>query len=94
LIPYKNSEQSSGVLGYAAQFNIPVVGPSSGLLGKLIKKNKLGYTINDITSASLAYFISNSKNNENIIINNYLDNRTVSTFIETIFMGVNSSYEI
>lgn len=94
LIPYKNFEQSSGVLGYAAQFNIPVVGPSSGLLGKLIKKNKLGFTINDITSSSLANFINNSKNNKNFIPNNYLDNRTVSTFIGTIFMGVNSRYEI
>lgn len=48
LIPYRISSQSSGLLGYAAQYNLPVIGPSDGLLGLLIKSYKLGY-IHDLT---------------------------------------------
>lgn len=46
LIPYKNSEASSGILGHAAASNIPVIGPNTGLLGELIREYNLGLTIN------------------------------------------------
>lgn len=42
LIPYKRTSQSSGIIGYAAQFGVPVLAPSTGLLGDLVKKYKLG----------------------------------------------------
>ena len=42
LIPYENVNQSSGVLGYAAQYDKPVIGPDAGLLGDLIRNNNLG----------------------------------------------------
>lgn len=57
LIPYKNTLQSSGLIGYAAQFGIPVIGPAENLLGKLIKKHHLGYTIKNLDSAKLSHFI-------------------------------------
>lgn len=44
LIPYLETSQSSGVLGYASQFNIPVIGPSNNLLGRLIRNYGLGYS--------------------------------------------------
>jgi glycosyltransferase involved in cell wall biosynthesis len=53
LIPYKNPEYSSGVLGYSAQFGIPVIAPSNGLLGKLVRKNNLGILLKDGTSENL-----------------------------------------
>lgn len=46
---YDSTEQSSGSIGYASAFNTPVIGPSEGLLGVLIRDYKLGITINEIT---------------------------------------------
>ena len=50
LIPYKNSESSSGILGHAVRSGKPVIGPDRGLLGELIKANKLGYVIEHPTN--------------------------------------------
>lgn len=49
LCPYKESDLSSGMLGYAAFYKKPVVAPKSGLIGKLVKKYALGLTISQIT---------------------------------------------
>lgn len=53
LVPYKNTCQSSGAIGYAAQFGKPVIGPARGLLGNLISRYRLGYQINEVTAAAL-----------------------------------------
>jgi hypothetical protein len=92
LIPYKNPEQSSGVLGYAAQFNKPVVGPRFGLLGKLIKRNNLGYLVDDISYNGLAIFFNNIDNIGQYSFNSYLESRTVSNFIKVIYNRADSNY--
>ncbi|MBQ0126565.1 MAG: glycosyltransferase [Bacteroidales bacterium] len=61
LIPYKNTNQSSGVIGYASFFSKPVIGPSQGLLGRLIKSYNLGYAIDDLSSTGLARTMSTVK---------------------------------
>lgn len=43
-MPYHLTSLSSGVFGYAAVFNKPVIGPDNGLIGKLIQKYELGIT--------------------------------------------------
>ena len=53
LIPYFNSGQSSGVIGYASYFNKPVIGPSGGLIGNLIKEYNMGQRLNTISAESL-----------------------------------------
>lgn len=53
MMPYKDNNLSSGVLGYAAEFSKPVIGPRKGLIGKLIKRYGLGITINDINAESI-----------------------------------------
>lgn len=58
MIPYKNIESSSGVLGYAALYKKIVVGPEKGLLGSLIKEYGMGFTINIITAKSIADVIN------------------------------------
>lgn len=61
LIPYENVTQSSGVLGYAAQYDKPVIGPDAGLLGDLIRNYRLGklikypITVDDLLQAVLSY---------------------------------------
>lgn len=49
LLPYRYCSSSSGLLGFAAQYNVPVIGPDKGLLGALIRAYKLGcvYNVND-----------------------------------------------
>lgn len=51
LMPYHLTNLSSGVLGYAALFHKPVIGPDNGLIGKLINKYHLGIA----TSIPLTY---------------------------------------
>ncbi|MDE5758524.1 MAG: glycosyltransferase, partial [Allobaculum sp.] len=52
LMPYILTDLSSGVLGYAATYGKPVIGPDSGLIGELITDNGLGLAI-DISPESL-----------------------------------------
>ena len=46
LMPYLETAQSSGVIGYAAQFGKPVIAPDEGLVGKLVQNYQLGITCN------------------------------------------------
>ena len=53
LVPYLEAYNSSGCIGYAAQFSKPVIGPSYGLLGKLISDYGLGIQIPSINTENL-----------------------------------------
>ena len=79
LAPYSGTIQSSGVLGHAAYWGKPVIGPSQGLVGKLIKRHNLGVTLPEITPNALADVMSGlekyelkSHYNDEIKINNFL----------------------
>ncbi|QBN19799.1 glycosyltransferase family protein [Flavobacterium nackdongense] len=85
LIPYKNPEQSSGVIGYAAQFKIPVIAPKNGLLGKLVRRNRLGFTFDDIDSSGLHYFFNNIENFKMKVDSRYLVDKTIPAFNNLIF---------
>lgn len=52
-IPYKSTAQSSGVIGYAAQYRKPLIAPSSGLVGKIVNTYKLGVVIDEVTPAAI-----------------------------------------
>lgn len=54
LLPYCNTTQSSGLIGYASFFEKPVIGPSQGLLGELIHRYNLGMTLDVINGKTLA----------------------------------------
>jgi glycosyltransferase involved in cell wall biosynthesis len=47
--PNKLSAISSGVLGYAAYFGKPVIGPNTGIMGRLIRKYRLGIPLISIS---------------------------------------------
>jgi len=53
LIPYRRTSQSSGIIGYASQFGKPVIAPSNGLLGRLVKQYGLGILIDEVTTDQL-----------------------------------------
>lgn len=86
LIPYLTTSQSSGVIGYASQFNKPVVVPRKGLIGKLVKKYKLGILLTDSSPAAIRSFICNINQYESMKIdNNYIKDRTIVRFNDIIF---------
>lgn len=58
VIPYKSTAQSSGVIGYAAQYKRPLIAPSSGLIGRIIKKYRLGVLIDEITPESIYFALT------------------------------------
>lgn len=87
LVPYKNVAQSSGVIGYAAQFGKPVIGPNDGLLGKLINSYEMGITLSKVDAATLASTFENIiSGNLKIEINSkrYLEVATPENFAEII----------
>ncbi len=57
LMPYTRSDYSSGILALAAKCRRPVIGPGTGLLGRLIRQNGLGITCS-VTADSVAEAIS------------------------------------
>lgn len=79
LVPYLMAFNSSGCIGYAAQFNKPVIGPAYGLLGKLIKKNSLGICLEKISPETLTAAYEKM---EDIFCNGdlYLSKNTVELF--------------
>jgi glycosyltransferase involved in cell wall biosynthesis len=86
LIPYKNPEASSGVLGHAMKANKPVIGPSKGLIGEIIVDYKTGVVIDEISSREIALAISNYKN---ISINPklvrpFIESHSVTNFVKTL----------
>lgn len=54
LIPYQQTDLSSGLIGYANQFGKPVIGPKGGLIGSLIEKYHLGITIEASSALELS----------------------------------------
>lgn len=79
MVPYKNTSQSSGVIGYAAQYGKPIIGPSAGLLGYLISHYNLGYQIDSVCAERIYNAIHNF---ERINIPcDYVDNNKLSDFL-------------
>lgn len=81
LMPYHMTNLSSGVLGYAALFNKPVIGPSDGLIGMLIKGNNLGITLESINTQSITNAF---KENITIGSNNYINKNSINEFCRII----------
>lgn len=83
IIPYRNYSYSSGVIGYSAQFHKTVIGPSQGILGKLIRRNKLGLTFCSLDAESLAQILLLEESYKERK-NNYAEKESVKAFSESI----------
>lgn len=79
LCPYVSDNLSSGIFGYAAYYNKKLIGPSSGLMGKLIRKYKLGMTLPTINKETLYDSISHSDRSR-IIVSKYISEHTIKSF--------------
>lgn len=80
LVPYKNTSQSSGAIGYAAQYGKPVIGPSKGLLGYLIKHYRLGYQIDKVCADDIYTAISKFKRVS--VPNDYVKDNQLDDFLK------------
>ena len=92
IIPYHQASQSSGIISYAAQFHVPVIGPSNGLLGDIIRRYNLGILLPEITPKSIAHCLS-SKDLDGFKIDTnsmdkYLDENSITQFIDTIYSNI------
>ena len=87
VVPYKNTSYSSGVIGDAALYQKTVVGPGAGLLKKLIRRKRLGVTMNDNNPLALAAIL-NSTDAYLPRPNNYPQKETVEEFTKTIMANL------
>ena len=83
VVPYTNYSYSSGVIGYSAQFFKSVIGPSQGILGKLIRRNHLGLTFDDMSADALAKVLTSGECFE-CRPNEYAEKENVKAFTNTI----------
>ncbi len=68
IAPYRNTSQSSGVVNYAASFQKIIIGPSKGLIGKLIKK-QYGIIVPSISPISLKTAYAKAIAKERTLVN-------------------------
>lgn len=87
LIPYQNTDQSSGVIAYAAASGTPVVAPTGGLLEKIIKRNHLGLFFRNASPAAIREFLGkNAEQCASVRVSaDYLREASVTSFSEAIF---------
>ncbi|MGO4770120.1 glycosyltransferase [Flavobacterium sp. W22_SRS_FK3] len=82
LMPYKNVEASSGIMGHAAIVNKCVLAPESGLIGEIIKKYKLGVLIERPTPLYIAKGIEEigDYTNDELLSSKFISQHTVEVF--------------
>lgn len=86
VLPYKNTDQSSGVIAYAAAARTPVVAPGTGLLGKLIRRYRLGVALKKNTPEEIAEVLRERRyKNISLRSNDYLRSNSLSTFQTAVF---------
>lgn len=89
LMPYLDTYRSSGIIGYASQFSKPVVAPSSGLIGKLVKKYRLGLLLKCVDEINLREsYASISNHLVDMPNDDYCKSHTVCDFTDAIVTAI------
>ena len=93
LLPYLLDSASSGIIGYASQFNTPVIATSTGLIGELVKEYNLGHLLPTVNASSLIYaYYQLDKGLLNKPDNTYCSTHTVDKFNEAIVDIIDCNY--
>lgn len=87
LIPYLLTYNSSGCIGYAAQFRKPVIATDSGLLGKLVRRYHLGIALKATTPTGLRQAFSEVDNWQSDG-DSYLYDNNPDSFSKTIYSNI------
>ena len=83
--PYLLTNQTSGIVGYSAEFNKPVIVNNTGLLKKVVRKFRLGYILSRSSSEDIIKILT-SMPTVRIDGTKYLRNNTIEEFNNT-FIG-------
>ncbi len=86
LMPYFNTSQSSGLLGYAIQFAKPVIVPKRGMLAKIIKESHNGIYLNSISPKEIYNSVQQVKHFkvDKDLCNLYITAHSVDEFVRVI----------
>lgn len=88
LAPYQRTEGSSGVIGHAARFKRPVIGPRSGLIGELIQSYGLGNTVDtnsmEALTDALTAAVQNGVTFDIKKANRYVEERSSEAFARAL----------
>jgi glycosyltransferase involved in cell wall biosynthesis len=88
LMPYKNAEASSGILGHAAAANKLVIATGKGLLKELITDYQLGYLVDEVIPTSIAsqidFHLMSTKSNQ--INDTFVLTHSTKVFSEKILL--------
>lgn len=87
LMPYKNPEASSGILGHAAMAGKWVIVPNAGLIGEIVKSYQLGVLIEKPFPACIAKGIeelSNYNERDKSLSAKFVSNHTVENFSSSL----------
>lgn len=85
LVPYKNTESSSGIIGHAIAAGTIIIGPNRGLIGELINSYIHSITLDEINPESIALGINKALSESKIyhkdsIWQDYIDSHTSESF--------------
>lgn len=89
LMPYHDTCKSSGLIGYASQFGVPVVAYKGGLLGELISNYELGLLIDKQEGLQDA-FLQVSQGQVKIPPKHYCEDNNVESFAFVIRKALNN----
>lgn len=84
LAPYHETDLSSGMFGYASQFRKPLIAPSQGLVGKIMRQYNLGVCIDSINENTLYEAYSNISSLNYSVSQDYIEENNVERFQEII----------
>ncbi len=96
LAPYQKHVGMSGILLLAAAAKKPVLASNYGLMGQLVRQNKLGIAVDSTSHKAIAnsmtYFIDNQKNTGDIfdlkLMNDFVEQNSVDNFSHTLFKNI------
>ncbi|GGW83507.1 hypothetical protein GCM10008086_09750 [Salegentibacter mishustinae] len=85
---HQQLEGSSGIVGKAAAFNKPIIGPENGLIGQLVKEYNLGLQTNTAIPANISKaittFHSRNFDSSKALFAKYVENHSTETFTKTL----------
>lgn len=89
LLPYKNAEFSSGILGHAAAAKKPVIATNAGLIKELVSDYNLGLLLERPNAYFLAEKIEELLNSNHSFeeVNSFVKEHTPKKFAETLLLG-------
>lgn len=82
---YDNISQSSGFLGHAAIHGKPVIANGNGLIGKLVRRYRLGILVDNLTQESIIRAVRNALNCTISVPKDYAMSHRVDDFIKPVF---------